>query len=88
MKYNAPARMTNTIRRIGDRWFISRVREYQSWLVTIDADHYKLRLQHGLQIPPTDDAGKPQLGAITLYDPGTDKMMRDMHNKLSRHFAS
>jgi phage terminase large subunit GpA-like protein len=88
MKYNAPARMTNTIRRIGDRWFISRVREYQSWLVTIDADHYKLRLQHGLQIPPTDDAGKPQPGAITLYDPGTDKMMRDMHNKLSRHFAS
>jgi hypothetical protein len=80
--------MTDTIRRIGDRWFISSIREYRSWLATIDADHYKLRLQHGLQIPPTDDAGRPQPGAITLYDPGTDKMMREMHNKISRHFAS
>lgn len=80
--YRAPARTTNDVRRIGDRFFISRAREYRSFQGTFDADHWKLWVQAGLRTP------QDQRGGVTLFDAGPDRLMRDRHNKLSRHFAS
>jgi len=81
-KYRAPRRVTNEIRRIGQGWFLAHAREHGSYQFTFDADHWKTWLQAGLRTP------LDQPGAITLFDPGSDKSMRDRHNKLSRHFAS
>jgi phage terminase large subunit GpA-like protein len=82
MKYRAPRRTDNVVRRIGDGWFLARSKEHRSCAITLDSDLWKLWLQAGLRIP-TD-----QPGAVTLYDPGSDKMQKERHNKLSRHFAS
>jgi phage terminase large subunit GpA-like protein len=82
MKYLAPKRTSNEIRKIGDGWFLAKSTEHKSCTITVDADKWKLWLQAGLRIP------MDMPGAITLFDPGSDKMQKDRHNKLSRHFAS
>jgi hypothetical protein len=81
-RYYAPHRTNKGIRRVGQGWFLARTNEHHSHQVTFDSDHWKLWLQAGLRAPVDER------GAITLFDPGADKLLRDRHNKLSRHFAS
>ncbi len=90
MRYLAPKRTNNEIRRLGEGWFLAKSKEYRSCAITYDADKWKLWVQAGLKLPIHDEQGKLSLkrGAITLFDPGSDKMQKDRHTKLSHHFAS
>lgn len=88
MRYTAPKRTGNEIRRIGEKWFIAKSQEHHSFTCTLDADYWKLALQSGLRIPILDEEGKPNAGAISLFDPGSDKMVAKRHTTLARHFAS
>ena len=94
MRYSAPKRVGNEIRRIGDGWFVSRSMEHRSYQVTIDADKSKATVQSGLKIPlyrivdEETNKSEPNAGAITLYDPGTDRFAAKRHITLAKHYAS
>lgn len=86
----APKRTSNEIRKIGDGWFVSRQEQHnhRSWVVTINSDAWILWFQNGLRLPIVDDKGVAVPGAVTLFDPGPNKMVAKMHNDVARHFAN
>ena len=90
MRYHAPKRVGNEIRQIGEGWFVAKSPEHKSFQATVDADYAKRAVQSGLAIPLLDDKRQPlnNPGAITLFDPGSDKMIAKQHTKLANHFAS
>jgi phage terminase large subunit GpA-like protein len=88
MRYTAPKRTGNEIRKIGEKWFIAKSMEHHSFQATFDADYWKIAVQNGLRIPMYDEEANPSPGAITLFDPGSDKMVVKRHTTLAKHFAS
>lgn len=86
--FMAHKRTTNEVRKIGDGWFVSRQQQHRSWVVTINSDAWILWFQNGLRLPVSDAGGNPTPGAVTLFDPGPNKMVARMHNDITRHFAN
>ncbi len=86
--FGAPKRTTNEIRKIGEGWFVSRQQQYKSWVVTVNSDGWILWFQNGLRLPIMSVDSKPTPGAVTLFDPGSNKMVAKMHNDITRHFAN
>jgi phage terminase large subunit GpA-like protein len=75
--YSSPTKHTNDVRCIGDNYHLSRLSDARLWLVHVNADHWKMRVQERFKIHQDNSAG-----ASIFY--ATDHE----HTKFRKHLTS
>ncbi len=81
--YSSPTKLSQTVRRIGEGYYIERVPHYRNWLTNMNVDHWKLRLQHCLTLGSPEGGGTAP-GSITFFN----SLERNRHQRLAEHFAA